>query len=548
MRLNMPVTDVEFPMAEGKTIVSTTNLFGKIEYANTYFIEASGYSEEELIGAPQNILRHPDMPATAFQDLWDTIKAGLPWRGLVKNRRKNGDYYWVMANVTPVIENGQAIGYISVRTKPTRAQIDMATKLYAQERANPGSVKLCQGQPVTGSRFKIPFLDKISMTNRARITFGFLLATIAALGWGAWTSDVVTQNGLHVWSAGIAASAALMTVAFWFYLSTAIIGPIKTALRVSKLMAGGDLTGVIETTRTDDIGQMLRALNQLNTNLHSIVGDIRNNFNDMLSSTRQLAGGNRDLSARTDSQAAALEETAASMEELTSAVKQNADNSRNGDDLASSAQSTVQRGSDIVNNVVTTIADISESSQKISDIVGIINGIASQTNLLALNAAVEAARAGEAGRGFAVVATEVRELAQRSATAAQDIRQLIEASVEKVSAGTTLANSAGKVMEEILASVNQVTGLMADISSASGEQSTGISQVNDAVTQMDEVTQQNAALVEQASHATESLEQRGNKLMEALAVFKLESQGATKAIPAAALHKPGQTRPRRRAA
>jgi aerotaxis receptor len=547
MRLNTPVTDVEFPLAEGKTIVSTTNLFGKIEYANSYFIEVSGYTEEELIGAPQNILRHPDMPATAFEDLWTTIKAGKPWRGLVKNRRKTGDYYWVFANVTPVIENGQPVGYMSVRTKPSRAQIDMATRLYAQERAKPGSVKLCQGQPVKTNWFKVPYLDTLSLANRVRIALGFLLAAIGALGWGAWTSDVVTQNGLHVWFAVIAASAAIMTAALWFYLSTAIVGPIKTALRVSQLMAGGDLTGVIETTRTDDIGQMMRALSQLNTNLHSIVGDIRNNFNDMLSSTRQLAGGNRDLSARTDSQAAALEETAASMEELTATVKQNAEYSKNGDNLASEAQSTVQRGGKIVNNVVTTIADISESSQKISDIVGIINGIASQTNLLALNAAVEAARAGEAGRGFAVVATEVRELAQRSATAAQDIRQLIEASVEKVNAGTTLANSAGQVMEEIMASVSQVTGLMGNISSASSEQSTGISQVNDAVMQMDEVTQQNAALVEQASAATEALEQRGNKLMQALAVFKLEHRAA-KAIPAAALRTPGRARTRRKAA
>ena len=521
MRLNMPVTDVEFPLADGKTIVSTTNLFGKIEYANTYFIEVSGYTEDELIGAPQNILRHPDMPASAFEDLWTTIKAGLPWRGMVKNRRKNGDYYWVMANVTPVIEKGQPIGYMSVRTKPSRAQVAEATKLYALERAKPGSVKLSQGTPITSSLFSLT--QKFSMTLRTRI---IMLAQIVSLG---IIGAVAATEHMPLWVVSLVGFSAFITASVWFYLEQNILGPIKEALRCAQRMAGGDLTTVMHTLRTDDVGQLMRALNQLNTNLHSIVGDIRDNFADIVASTRQLAGGNRDLSARTDSQAAALEQTAASMEELTSAVKQNSDNSKNGDNLVSSAQQTVQKGSQIVTEMVTTIADISESSQKIADIVGILNGIAYQTHLLALNAAVEAARAGEAGRGFAVVATEVRSLAQRSATAAMDIRQLIEASVAKVDAGTTLASSAGQVMEEILTSVAQVTGLMGDISSASGEQSTGISQVNDAVMQMDEVTQQNAALVEQAAAATESLELRGNKLMQALAVFKLNRQSAAAA-------------------
>jgi aerotaxis receptor len=540
MRLNMPVTDVEFPLADGKTIVSTTDLRGNIEYANTYFIDVSGYTEDELIGAPQNILRHPDMPPAAFADLWSTIKAGLPWRGMVKNRRKNGEYYWVLANVTPVIENGKPIGYMSVRTKPSRAQVTEASKLYALERARPGTIKLSQGEPVTSSAFSMT--QKFSMTLRTRVIMVAQLVSLGVIG------SVAAVEHLPIWVVGLAGFSAFITASVWFYLEHNILTPIKEALRCAQRMAGGDLTTELRTNRTDDIGQMMRALIQLNTNLHSIVGDIRDNFNDMLASTQQLAGGNRDLSARTDSQAAALEQTAASMEELTSAVKQNADNSKHGDNFAANALTTAQRGGDIVSQVVTTIADISESSQKISDIVGIINGIAYQTNLLALNAAVEAARAGEAGRGFAVVATEVRSLAQRSATAAMDIRQLIEASVTKVNAGTTLATGAGKAMEEILAAVNQVTGLMANIATASSEQSTGISQVNDAVTQMDEVTQQNAALVEQASAATEGLELRGNKLMQALAVFKLQRQASANAAKPPARQRRGAGRAQRRAA
>lgn len=537
MRLNTPILDVEYPLAEGKTIVSTTDLQGNITYANNYFIEASGFAEDELIGAPQNILRHPDMPATAFKNLWDTIKAGLPWRGLVKNRRNNGEFYWVLANVTPVIENGKPIGYMSVRTKPTRQQIDLATRLYAQERARPGSVKLCQGQVVTSSWTSFDFIQRYSMTTRTRVIMAVLLGSIAIVG------GTGTAQGMPWWVSAVSAVGLFTAASVWFYLEQSILGPIRQALRVAQCMAGGDLTSRIETSRTDEIGQLMRAMAQLNTNLHSIVGDIRNNFNDILSATGQLSGGTRDLSARTDSQAAALEETAASMEELTSAVKQNADNSQNGDRFAAQALQTAEKGNTIVGNVVSTIAEISESSSKISDIVGIINGIAYQTNLLALNAAVEAARAGEAGRGFAVVATEVRSLAQRSATAANDIRHLIEASSSKVSAGTVLANEAGKAMKEVLGSVSQMTALMADISNASNEQSTGISQVNDAVMQMDEVTQQNAAQVEEATAATMDLEQRSTKLMQSLDVFKLG--GAAVSTPQAAAASTQIARPKK---
>jgi aerotaxis receptor len=531
MRVNKPVFDVEYQVSESQTIVSTTDLQGRIEYANPYFIEASGYSEEELIGAPHNILRHPDMPPAAFADLWDTMKAGLPWRGIVKNRRKNGEYYWVIANVTPVIQNGKAIGYMSVRTKPTRAQIETATRLYAQERAKPGSVALCQGSPVNpGLLQRIMPFKTLSLSTRIHLAQGYAVVASAALGWVAWAPETLAGMAHNTWVGLLAVATPLVAASFWYFLATNIAGPLKQALSVTKGMAGGDLTAEIATERTDDIGQLIRSLSQLNTNLHSIIGDMYINVGNTLAATRQLASGNVDLSSRTDSQAAALEETAASMEELTSAVKQNADHSRQGDEVAANAVTTAQKGGAIVDKVVTTIADISESSSKIADIVGIINGIASQTNLLALNAAVEAARAGEAGRGFAVVATEVRSLAQRSAAAATEIRQLIEASVEKVNAGTTLANDAGVVMQEVLEAVNRVTGLLSEISSASVEQSSGIGQVNDAVTHMDQVTQQNAALVERAATATGGLLEQGQKLMQALTIFKLKGHHATRAV------------------
>jgi len=441
---------------------------------------------------------------------------------MVKNRRKNGDYYWVMANVTPVIQAGKAIGYMSVRTKPSREQVAAATKLYASEKANPGSLKLRQGRVVRpGPLGKVGALIEISLGARIAMTMSFLLAATGLLAWEAQAPETFKAMGLDVWATPLTALTVTAVAWFWYFLATQVVGPLKVAVRSAQIMAGGDLTGVIETTRTDEIGQLMRAMRQLNTNLHSIIGDLRNNFENMMSSTRQLASGNQDLSGRTDSQAAALEETAASMEELTSTVKQNADHSKRADDVAKQALGSAEKGGVIVTKVVVTIAEISESSNKIADIVGIINGIAYQTNLLALNAAVEAARAGNAGLGFAVVATEVRSLAQRSAEAAAQIKQLIEVSVKKVDAGTVLARDAGVAMQEILAAVNRVTGIMTEISSASFEQSGGIGQVNDTVMQMDTMTQQNAALVEEAAHATDGLAAQGTKLMQALAVFKL---------------------------
>ena len=544
MRVNKPVFDVEYEVDDHQTIVSTTDLGGRITYANPYFVEASGYSEDELIGAPHNILRHPDMPPAAFADLWTTMQANLPWRGMVKNRRKNGEYYWVIAHVTPVVEDGRPVGYMSVRTKASRAQINAATQLYARERATPGGLTLCQGSPVTPTLLRRLLPAKpLSLGARIHLTQAYGLAASAVLGWAAWAPETFAASGLKPWIGVLAITTPLAAAAFWAFLIGNIAAPLKQALDVTRRMAGGDLTSEIATRRTDDFGQLIRSLSQLSTNLHSIIGDMRINLGNNLMATRQLASGHVDLSSRTDSQAAALQETAASMEQMTAAVQQNADHSRQGDVAAVNAIATAEKGGAIVNKVVTTIADISASSRKIADIVGIINAIASQTNLLALNAAVEAARAGEAGRGFAVVATEVRELAQRSAAAASEIRQLIEASVEKVNAGTVLAHDAGQVMQEVLNTVNQVTGLLSEISSASVEQSTGIGQVNDAVTQMDQVTQQNAALVERATAATDGLLQQGQKLMQALAIFKLRAKRNDRpATVAAPIKRPASAR------
>lgn len=534
MRLNIPVNNVEYALNEHETIVSTTDLKGVITYANPYFIEASGYAAEELIGAPQNILRHPDMPPEAFGDLWATIEAGLSWTGMVKNRRKNGDYYWVLANVTPVIENGRPIGYMSVRTKPSREQVAAATDLYrSMQDGISHRIALQQGRVVkTGWLSKLAALRHIPLGRRIRLSLSFLLIATGVLDVLAWSSGATQHPGLVIGMNAVAASAIAVIAWLWHSLETGVVTPLQQALKAAQTMAGGDMTGYIETARTDDMGQLLRTLRQLNINLHSIIGDVRNNFEQMSRSAQEIAAGNMDLSGRTESQASALEETASSMEQLAATVEQNAGHATTASKMAGAASSVAQAGGAIVGDVITTIGDISDASRKIGDIIGIIDGIAFQTNILALNAAVEAARAGEQGRGFAVVAGEVRSLAQRSASAALEIRHLIDRSVEQVDAGTVLARKAGTTMQDIIASVDKVTGIMGEISAASREQSAGISQVNQAVTQMDEVTQRNAALVEQAAAATTGLSEQAAAVMQALAVFKLKGAPGQVAVPA----------------
>jgi methyl-accepting chemotaxis protein len=305
------------------------------------------------------------------------------------------------------------------------------------------------------------------------------------------------------------------------WLIRAISAPLQEAVRVAKNVAQGDLSQSIEITSNDETGQLLAALKIMNDSLAHTVGQVRVGTETIGVASREIASGNADLSARTETQASSLEETASSMEELTSTVKQNAENARQANQLVVSASDVAVRGGAVVGQVVDTMGSIKDSSRKIVDIIGVIDGIAFQTNILALNAAVEAARAGEQGRGFAVVASEVRSLAQRSASAAKEIKSLINDSVEKVDAGGKLVDEAGKTMDEIVTSVKHVADIMNEITAASQEQSSGIEQVNQAIAQMDEMTQQNAALVEQAAAAADSMQSQASNLAQAVAVFKL---------------------------
>jgi methyl-accepting chemotaxis protein len=320
---------------------------------------------------------------------------------------------------------------------------------------------------------------------------------------------------------GLAAIVLGMVAAWW--ITRTITHPINEAVKVAESVSSGDLTSDIQVHSTDETGQLMNALKNMNANLVNIVSQVRSGTDLMATASSEIAAGNHDLSSRTEEQASSLEETASSMEQLTSTVRFNAENAREANQLAVTASEIASRGGSVVGEVVTTMGSINDSSRKIVDIISVIDGIAFQTNILALNAAVEAARAGEQGRGFAVVASEVRVLAQRSAAAAKDIKALIDDSVQKVSLGTDLVDKAGRTMGEIVQSISRVTQIMSQISHASEEQSIGIAQVNDAITQMDQVTQQNAALVEQAAAAAESMQVQSARLAESVSVFKLDA-------------------------
>jgi methyl-accepting chemotaxis protein len=294
-------------------------------------------------------------------------------------------------------------------------------------------------------------------------------------------------------------------------------------VKVAQTVAAGDLTSRIEVTTTEETGQLLLALKNMNDALVNIVREVRGGTETIASASQQIASGNADLSSRTEEQASSLEETASSMEELTSTVKQNADNARQANQLAVSASEVAAKGGAVVSEVVSTMGAINESARKIVDIIAVIDGIAFQTNILALNAAVEAARAGEQGRGFAVVASEVRNLAQRSAAAAKEIKALIDNSVEKVDAGSKLVDQAGATMQEVVQSISRVTDIVSEISAASAEQTAGIEQVQQAVMQMDQTTQQNSALVEESAAASESLREQAQSLSQTVSVFKLDT-------------------------
>lgn len=678
------------------SIVSFADLKGDIVTVNDKFLEVSKYSKDELIGQPHNTTRHPDMPKETFKEVWSTIKRGNTFRGVIKNRAKDGTPYYVDAVIAPFIgARGKPTKYLGVRYDITEQEIERQNAkgiLGAIDEsygyiefdlngiildANKNFLDLMEYKidEVEGKHHRM-FVEPVQAALPAYSQFW------ADLNIGKAQNDVfkrITKSNKEVWIQAVYApvkdemgrvfkiikiatdiTATRMQAAdyagqidaigksqaviefnmdgtiiqandnflntmgyradevkgkhhsmfaeteyknsdeyrqFWETLNrgeyqaaeykrigkggkvvwiqasynpildlngkpfkvvkyaTDITGrknAINEVKRVLLCLSDGDLTTSIQETFEGEFQELGDAINSFIVELRDTISQINSAANTINEASTEIAEGNADLSSRTEEQASSLEETASSMEELTGTVRLNSENANQANSLASEASSVAIEGGETIEKVVATMASINESANKISDIIGVIDGIAFQTNILALNAAVEAARAGEQGRGFAVVASEVRTLAQRSANAAKDIKELISDSVSKIENGNVLVNQSGETMEKVVTSIKRVNDIMSEIAAASAEQATGIDEVGKAITQMDEVTQQNAALVEEAAAAAESLQSQAEQLTERVASFKMHDSPETpqpSIAPRRALSAPvsGDSKPKERA-
>jgi aerotaxis receptor len=536
MRKNLPVTQVENTYSPSQTLVSTTDLKGRITYCNQAFVDVSGYARENLIGKAHSMIRHPDMPEEAFRDLWATIQRGKPWTGIVKNRSASGNHYWVCANVTPLVQGGRVLGYLSVRTCPARDAVAAADALYATMRAEKEAGRL------------VHVLHEGRVERR---TFDGQLARLVRLGLGPKlvgapvlaalvAAACVLLLGPHT---GVAAACALAVLAAYLVgrrLRDSLLPSLDASVAFANRLAGGDLTASLESKRSDQLGDLARALSQLGVNVRSIVGDTRSEVEQMREVMRELGEGNHELSERTRSQAARLEQTAASMEEITGNVRTSADAAQRTADLATAAVGTSERGNESVEEVSRMMLAIGESSGRIADIIDVIEHIAFQTNILALNAAVEAARAGEHGHGFAVVASEVKTLAEGASAAAKQVRVLIGASNKTVAEGSLATESARNQMTTALEGARRLGLLVAEMSAGFREQLTGIQEVNEAVNELDSITQRNAALVGDIECSTVNLQSQADRVVDAVSTFKLEVAAAA-APPVAALPSADET-------
>ncbi|MDV6319091.1 methyl-accepting chemotaxis protein [Chromohalobacter sp. HP20-39] len=674
MRNNQPVTQREHELADEDYLLSRTDLKGVVTYANPAFIAISGFTYEELVGAPHNLVRHPDMPPAAFENLWVTLKKGEIWSGVIKNRCKNGDFYWVHATVTPIFEGGEIVGYTSVRVKPSaKARADAERTYAAMSAGKRRGVKLERGEiqhtgvlarlkrlklstfkgrlvtmvvvavlmlavssvlsmaSLQSAGDKLQALSKQGLEDVARLQqVGQLMSQgrdlvdkpvsnpmsgdmevvtekaeslMAKLRdtWNAYYQDrpanhtqaakafdasvqrylndgmqvvldtlnagdfyeayvayndilegesdqvseqlnaligekrndamtmareaAETQQEMLLWQAGVFIFGLIVLVVLGIITVRSTLRPVREALDFSLQIAAGNLGASLKGGKQDEIGRLTRALDTMRRSLGNIVKEVNENVGVVAPATRNIAEGNEDLSSRTEQQAASLAQTASSMEEMTATVKQNADNARQASQLSNTASESVRQSGEVMGEVVNTMGRIRNSSHEMADIIGMIDSIAFQTNILALNASVEAARAGEQGRGFAVVAGEVRNLASRSADASKEIRALIDNSTQEIEGGTDLVRKAEGSIEEVVNAVTRVNDIMSEITAASDEQSSGIEQINQAITQMDDVTQQNAHRVQQTASVAAELESSVIDLSRSVAVFRLAGSG-----------------------
>ena len=499
------VTQNEYPLDDDTTLMSTTDVHSYITHANDTFVQVSGYQLDELTGQPHNMVRHPDMPKAAFADMWYTLQQGEPWSGIVKNRRKNGDHYWVRANAVPMVRRGQVTGYMSIRTRATAEEIAAVEPLYRALNDGRCKKRIHKGLVVgKGWLGKLPAMPlRWRVRSVMAVLFAGLAATLAATSAG-WLP--------------LAAAAVVMLMGTLLF-EQQIVRPIENVARQALKVATGERNSVQHLNRSDELGLTLRAVGQLGLMCRWLINDVSSQVVSVRDGSDRLAQGNEDLNDRTRQTVANVQQTVATMNQMAASVQSNSETAAEVDKLSVAASSAATKGGNAMQTVVITMDDIADSTQRIGSITSLINDIAFQTNILALNAAVEAARAGEQGKGFAVVAGEVRHLASRSASAANDIRKLIDASASKVQSGSEQVHAAGRTMDDIVVQVKNVTQLIAQISHATSEQATGLSELTRAVAELDSITQKNADLVEESARISAMVKHRAGRLKDAVTVL-----------------------------